>query len=114
MSKRRKKISEVDLRTAPKMSGSELLISEIPVGQIDLHGLSAMEAELRVRNFLRRHVRTSQGRVVHIITGKGTHSDGPAVLPGLVNGLLCGEFRQNVAEYAGLVGGGAIAVRIEG
>ena len=114
MSKRRKKIREVAPKIAPRLSGTARLLSEIPTDRLDLHGLSAREAEVRVRHFLERHVRSSRGRVVHIITGKGTHSDGPAVLPGLVNGLLCGEFGQNVAEYAGLVGGGAIAVRIEG
>ena len=114
MSKRRNKITHEDLEAAPKLTGTAQLLSEIPTDELDLHESSASEAELRVRNFLQRHVRSSRGKVVHIITGKGSHSDGPAVLPGLVNKLLREEFRRDVVESAGLVGGGAIAVRIEG
>ena len=114
MSKRRRKVREVGDGTAPKLSGTTLLISEIPEAKLDLHELSAREAEIRVCHFLERHVRTSRGRVVHIITGKGTHSDGPPVLPGLVDRLLQEEFAHCVVEHAGLVGGGAIALRLRG
>ena len=114
MSKRRRKVRKVGDGTAPKLSGTTLLISEIPEAKLDLHELSAREAEIRVCHFLERHVRTSRGRVVHIITGKGTHSDGPPVLPGLVDRLLQEEFAHCVVEHAGLVGGGAIALRLRG
>ena len=114
MSKRRKRVRKIVPESTLKLSGTARLISEIPAERLDLHGLSAREAEVNIRNFLKRHVRSSQGRVVHIITGKGTHSDGPAVLPQLLNRLLCEEFEESVAEQAGLVGGGAIAVRIKG
>ena len=114
MSKRRRKITHDDPDAAPKLTGTARLLSEIPTDELDLHKLSAPEAEVRVRNFLQRHVRSSRGKVVYIITGKGSHSDGPPVLTGLVNELLREEFRRDVAECAGLVGGGAIAVRIEG
>ena len=114
MSKRRKKITHEDLEAAPKLTGTARLLSEIPTDELDLHELNASEAEVSVRNFLQRHVRSSRGKVVCIITGKGTRSDGPAVLPQLVNELLREEFRQDVTECAGLVGGGAIAVRIKG
>ena len=113
MSKRRKKIEEVDLTTAPKLGGTELLISEMPVDRLDLHGLSAREAEARVFYFLERHVRSSSGRVVHIITGKGTHSDGPPVLPTLVNRILRDDLADDIVEKAAMVGGGAIAIRIK-
>ena len=114
MSKRRKRVRNVVPESTLKLSGTARLISEIPAERLDLHGLSAREAEVNIRNFLQRHVRSSQGRVVHIITGKGTHSDGPAVLPQLLNRLLREEFEESVAEQAGLVGGGAIAMRIKG
>ena len=114
MSKRKKKITHEDLKAAPELTGTVRLLSEIPTDKLDLHKLSAPEAEVRVRNFLQRHVRSSRGKVVYIITGKGSHSDGPAVLPGVVNELLREEFRRDVVESAGLVGGGAIAVRIKG
>ena len=98
----------------PRLSGTALLITEIPEAKLDLHGLSAREAEVQVCNFLEKHARTSSGKVIHIITGKGTNSDGPPVLPGLVARLLSEEFSEHVLERAGLVGGGAIAVRIGG
>lgn len=114
MSKRRKKTEHTASEIPLKLSGTALLISEIPEARLDLHGLGAREAEVRVCNFLERHARTSGGKVVHIITGKGTHSDGPPVLPGLVEKLLREEFPEDVSEHAGLVGGGAIAVRMGG
>ena len=100
--------------TTPRLSGTALLISEVPEAKLDLHELSGREAEVRVCQFLERHVRVSRGRVVHIITGKGTHSDGPPVLPGLVDRLVREEFSHDVVEHAGLVGGGAIALRLRG
>ncbi len=114
MSKRRKKIEHTASETPPELSGAALLISEIPEAKLDLHGSSAREAEIQVYNFLQRHARTSRGKVIHIITGKGTNSDGPPVLPGLVARLLSEEFPEDVLEHAGLVGGGAIAVRMGG
>ena len=114
MSKRRRKVPQVREGTTPKLSGTALLISEVPEAKLDLHELSAREAEVRVCQFLERHVRISRGRVVHIITGKGTHSDGPPVLPGLVDRLVREEFSHDVVEHAGLVGGGAIALRLRG
>ena len=55
---------------------------------------------------------TASGRVVHIITGKGTRSEGAPVLPRLVREMLDGELRDSVEESAGLPGGGGLAVRI--
>ena len=114
MSKRRKKIGHIVSETLPELSGAALLISELPEAKLDLHGLSARESEVQVCNFLERHARTSKGKVIHIITGKGTNSDGPPVLPGLVARLLSEEFSEHVLECVGLVGGGAIAVRMGG
>ena len=114
MSKRRKKIEHTASEIPPRLSGAVLLISEIPEAKLDLHGLSAREAEVQVCNFLERHARSSKGKVIHIITGKGTNSDGPPVLPGLVARLLREELSEHVLECVGLVGGGAIAVRMGG
>ena len=51
-----------------------------PEREIDLHGLTAPEAELKVKNFLITARR--QGlRAVRVITGKGIHSPGLPVLP---------------------------------
>lgn len=63
--------------------------------ELDLHGLVALEAERRVESFLLT-VQKKGLRAVRIITGKGLHSDGEAVLPDLVEGML----RQKKAEGA--------------
>jgi DNA-nicking Smr family endonuclease len=74
--------------------------------------MNARQAETRVRFFLERHAATSSGRVVHIITGKGTRSAGAAVLPDLVRDMLLDDLSRVVAEWAGLHGGGGFAVRM--
>ena len=117
MSKRRKGKHKTEGRGAkqgssPQLSGIALLICETPKAVLDLHGLTGKESEVRVRDFFRTHAQISRGRVVHIITGKGTGSDGPAVLPKVVNQMLAGELDEYVAERAGLFGGGGIAVRL--
>jgi DNA-nicking Smr family endonuclease len=98
----------------PALSGIALLLVESPVETLDLHGLNARQAETRVRFFLQRHGTTSPGRVVHIITGKGTRSEGEPVLPGLVREMLQDDLGRVVAEWAALHGGGGFAVRIGG
>ena len=51
-----------------------------PEREIDLHGFTAPEAELKVKNFL--ITSRQQGlRAVRVITGKGLHSPGLPVLP---------------------------------
>ena len=72
----------------PELKGVALLLVESPVEKLDLHGMNARQAETRVRFFLQRHATTSRGRVVHIITGKGTRSQGEPVLPELVREML--------------------------
>ena len=57
---------------APELTGLALLLVESPVETLDLHGMSALQARTRVRFFFERHAATSPGRVVHVITGKGT------------------------------------------
>jgi DNA-nicking Smr family endonuclease len=88
------------------------LLSAIPEASIDLHGLSARQAERRVIGFVEGRARSSPGAVVEIVTGKGTRSEGRAVLPGLVRELLEGPLSSLVSEWAGAVGGGAVRVQI--
>ncbi len=55
--------------------------------QLDLHGFTSTEAELRVVDFLKSI--TSRGvKTVRIITGKGLHSPTGPVLPDVVEGVL--------------------------
>ena len=98
----------------PELTGVALLLVESPVEKLDLHGMNARQAETRVQFFFQRHAASSPGRVVHVITGKGTRSQGAAVLPGLVREMLQDDLSQIVAEWAGLHGGGGFAVRIAG
>lgn len=55
-----------------------------PQSQLDLHGLTATEAENKTRNYLL--TQKKNGRlVVRIITGKGLHSAGP---PGVLRDVV--------------------------
>ncbi len=59
-----------------------------PQSQLDLHGLTAEEAEKKTRNYLLTQKKNGRS-VVRIITGKGLHSPGPGgVLRDLVELLL--------------------------
>ncbi|MEE2897451.1 MAG: Smr/MutS family protein [Gemmatimonadota bacterium] len=98
----------------PALTGIALLLSEYPVAKLDLHGMTGAQAEQRVKMFFATQVRISRGKVVHIITGKGTRSAGQPVLPGVVRRLLDDELVHSVAEVAGLPGGGGMAVRLPG
>ncbi len=112
--RKKRKRKARDPATQPELTGIALLLVESPVEKLDLHGMNARQAETRVRFLLQRHAETSPGRVVHIITGKGTRSEGAAVLPELVREMLQDDFEHLTAEWAGLHGGGGFAVRIGG
>ena len=59
-----------------------------PQKQLDLHGLTGVEAEAKVINFLENSRRNGL-LTVRVITGKGLHSpDNKPVLPGLIEQLL--------------------------
>jgi DNA-nicking Smr family endonuclease len=58
-----------------------------PQDEIDLHGLKGDEAELKADFFIRDS--KARGLVtIRIIVGKGTHSEGRAVLPDIVEGKI--------------------------
>lgn len=97
---------------APELTGIALLLVESPVETLDLHGMDTRRARTRLRFFFQRHAATSPGRVVHVITGKGTRSQGPPVLPGLVREMLQEDLSLVVSEWAGLHRGGGFAARI--
>ena len=68
----------------------------LPQAELDLHGLTGPQAEARTENFIAA-VRQRGFSVVRIITGRGLHSDGPPVLPGVV------EEKMAVLKQAGIV-----------
>ncbi len=110
--RRRRRPAEEGVPVAPELGGIALLISEMPVDTLDLHGLTAGQARARIGDFLRTRAVLSSGRVVHIVTGRGNRSEGRPVLPGVAREALAGALAPYVAEQAGLPGGGGIAVRL--
>jgi DNA-nicking Smr family endonuclease len=76
------------------------LLDVKPVAKLDLHRFTAAEAEVAVRNFLLSWQRRAPGSVVHIVTGKGRGSAGPAVLKPRVRKLLGGEFDTVVNQWS--------------
>ena len=91
-------VSEDDLRkaAAEKSAQSDKKPSRInervasypkPQAELDLHGLTADPAGRRVRTFL-AEAAIEKLKTVRIITGKGLHSDGPAVLPDVTELVL--------------------------
>jgi DNA-nicking Smr family endonuclease len=68
-------------------NNSKLINYPKPQDEIDLHGLKGDEAELKTDFFIRDS--KARGLVtIRIIVGKGTHSEGRAVLPNIVEGKI--------------------------
>jgi DNA-nicking Smr family endonuclease len=66
---------------------SKLVNYPEPQDEIDLHGLKGDEAELNADFFIRDS--KARGLVtIRIIVGKGTHSEGRAVLPDIIEGKI--------------------------
>ena len=103
---KRRKIPVVQPDPVRSLHGS------IPADALDLHGLHARTAEERVRRFIETWSRREPGAIVRIITGKGTRSEGPAVLRAMTLELMTGELADRVAEWAVEVGGGSYLVRV--
>lgn len=112
MSRRRRSKVSADPIDAPPLRGIARLLVETPAEELDLHGSTAREASSRVRAFLASRTKAHGGRVVHIITGRGNHSEEGPVLRPLVRELLAEDLNDQVAEWAGLQGGGGFAVRL--
>jgi len=58
-----------------------------PVLELDLHGCTSREAEMKTASFIMR-ARGEKVWTVRIITGKGLHSEGQPVLPDTVQDVL--------------------------
>ena len=113
MSKRRKRLEQEAPTPRPSLTGVARLLSEMAVAKLDLHGFTTAQAQLRLRDFITTHSRISAGSVVHVITGKGTGSGGPAVLLELVRDMLDDEAADQVDEYSGMLGGGGWVIRVK-
>lgn len=109
---RRRSGRKNDEAQPPPLTGVARLLSESPIATLDLHGYTVAQARPRVRDFLTTYSRISAGSVVHLITGKGTGSEGEAVLHRFVRGTLDDELPDLVEELAGMIGGGGWVVRL--
>ena len=104
-------------RRIPEVQSGEpidSLLGKPVVAEVDLHGLDARGAELRLESFLMRVAVTSPGEVVRVITGRGNRSEGAAVLRPLVAQLLDGRLKRFVARYRLDSGSGAYVLQIAG
>jgi DNA-nicking Smr family endonuclease len=82
--------------------------------ELDLHGLTAEQAELRLEMFLDRAAAARPGSVVRVITGRGTRSPGQPILQSVVREAFTGWLGHRVADWVVDVGGGAYLVRVKG
>ena len=98
----------------PAFGGHDPLLDAPPVATLDLHGDTALEAERRVRDFIRTHARISGGRVIHVITGRGRGSPGSPVLPGVVRRVLGGEVARYVDDWDRDLDEAGYLIRIRG
>lgn len=89
------------------------LHTERVVDELDLHGLTADQAERRLEMFLDRVAATAPGEVVRVITGRGSRSAGQPVLQRIVREALAGWLEHRIADWAVDVGGGAYLARVK-
>jgi DNA-nicking Smr family endonuclease len=94
---------------SPRFSSHDSLLDARVAATLDLHGFAATEARAAVTAFLRRH---RPGDVLHLVTGKGKGSAGKPVLRSLVSGMLKGELRPLVADWALDPGDGGFLVKL--
>jgi DNA-nicking Smr family endonuclease len=89
------------------------LLDGAPDATIDLHRLTTFEARQYLMTELKALSRSAKGGIVHVITGRGMHSDGGAVLRPFVRSLLNGSLRGHVADVAPTMDGGGFRVRLK-
>jgi len=93
------------------MTTRDSLLDE-PVATIDLHRLTTFEARRCLTSELKLLSRSQRGGIVHVITGRGAHSERGAVLRPFVRSLLKGSIRGYVADFAASMDGGGWRVRL--
>jgi DNA-nicking Smr family endonuclease len=96
----------------PRFDSSDDLFGAPLAGRIDLHGMSAAQAEAAVRSFIDTWRRREPGAVVLIITGKGKGSEGGTVLRPAVRALLKTKLSGYVSDWALDDSEGAYRVRL--
>lgn len=87
------------------------LLGAHPNATVDLHGLRAHQAVVRIANLLETWSRRQPGAVLRIVTGRGNRSvDGPVLLR-VAEETLRGDPR--VADLVLDAGGGGWLVRVQ-
>lgn len=81
-------------------------------GEVDLHGLDARGATMRLEGFVSRWAQTRPGVIVRVITGRGNRSDGPSILRPLARDLFEGSLRRFVTRFVVEPGGGSYLVEV--
>ncbi len=96
-------------RRSPQRRATPAVPPRIPT--LDLHGESAESARRRTEIWLR--ARWAEGvRTVQVITGRGIHSIGPAVLPAAIGDLLGALSGTVVSNFTPEYEGGAFRVEL--
>jgi len=90
------------------------LQGSVIVDELDLHGLTVHQAELRLESFLVRVAASEPGGVVRIVTGKGAGSAGSPPIRDMVLDALKSWLAHVVGEWSVDVGAGAYLVRVKG
>lgn len=78
---------------------------------LDLHGLTAAEAEAAASRWLSAQQAAGES-TVRIVTGRGLHSQGPAVLPGVVEELLRSLAGSRIERFEKEPGGGVYRIQL--
>lgn len=84
----------------------------VVMAELDLHGFTVEGASRRLESFLETQAVRAPGKVVRVITGRGTGSSGAPVVQQRVRELITGDLAHRVADWAVDVGGGAYLLRI--
>src|SRR5438309_12131284 len=96
----------------PRFNSSDDLLGAPLAGRIDLHGMSAAQAEAAVRSFIDTWRRREHGAVVLIITGKGKGSPDGAVLRPAIRTLLKTKLSGYVSDWALKIGRASCRERV--
>lgn len=90
----------------------ETLHGTRPDASVDLHGMTAHQAQLRVEQLLTTWSSRQPGAVLRVTTGKGNRSPGAPVLLGVVEEILRHEMGHRIDDMTLDAGGGGWLVRI--
>ena len=92
----------------PSFSSHDPLLDARAAATLDLHGRTETEARAAVEKL----VKSSSGKLVHVITGRGKGSPGRPVLKNLVRSMLKGSLAPLVKDWALDAGDGGYRILV--